>query len=132
MRSPTILVIDGTEPMLELLGDLLTEEGYSVYLYDRAALSATTVLQKLPDLIVSDYPYADKLAWQWVQSLKAVSMTAHIPLILCPTGPQLINEHGAWLTEHDVLVLEKPYHLDDLLNAVAQRLPILQARAVSA
>jgi CheY-like chemotaxis protein len=56
--------------------------------------------------------------WQFLQKLKMTPETAKIPLIICTTNQRIVQEMEGHLANKGVLVVFKPFELDELLEAV--------------
>jgi len=114
-----ILVINDTQEILQLFADILTGEGYEVALHSYSTRDIDLVKRVAPDLIISDHPPTDeKQAWQFLQKLKMVRETASIPVVLCTTNSKTVVEGEGHLAAKGVIVVLKPFDIDDLLNAV--------------
>lgn len=114
-----ILVINDTQEILQLFADILTGEGYEVALHSYSTRDIDLVKKVAPDLIISDHPPTDeKQAWQFLQKLKMVRETAHIPVVLCTTNSKMIIEGEGHLAAKGVIVILKPFDIDDLVDAV--------------
>jgi DNA-binding response OmpR family regulator len=114
-----ILVINDTQEILQLFADILTAEGYEVALHSYSTRDIDLVKRVAPDLIISDHPPTDeKQAWQFLQKLKMVRETAAIPVVLCTTNSKTVIEGEGHLAAKGVIVVLKPFDIEDLLNAV--------------
>ncbi len=118
-----ILVINDERAILELIEEILVEEGYEVYLEERVDLSAGEVEHLKPDLIILDYLFGtEALGLQLVQQLKLKRSTASIPLILCTAATELVKETAPQLNAKGVELVFKPFEIDELLEAVKRGL----------
>ena len=80
-------------------------------------------MQLGPDLIILDVVFGEeKLGWQMLQMLKMQPATAAIPIIICTASEKAVREMEGYLVSKNVLVVYKPFELDDLLRAVTQAL----------
>lgn len=114
-----ILVINDTQEILQLFADILIGEGYEVALHSYSTRDIELVRKVSPDLIISDHPPTDeKQAWQFLQKLKMTRETARIPVVLCTTNSKTIIEGEGHLAAKGVIVVLKPFDIDDLLDAV--------------
>jgi CheY-like chemotaxis protein len=119
-----ILVINDTPEMLEVFRIILEEEaGYRVTVHSYGRRDLPVVKEARPDLIISDHiPTDENQGWQFLQKLKMDRETEHIPLIICTTMAQVVQQNAGWLREKGVLVVPKPFMFDELLAAVRQQL----------
>lgn len=112
-RNQTILVVDDERYIVDLLADLLEEEGYGVQrAYDGAA-ALEIVERNEPDLILADVmmPYLDGLAL--VGKLRERAMTTPIVLMSAAVTPRYA----------DVTFVPKPFDIDHVLYVIARELP---------
>ncbi len=121
--SPSILVIDDEESILEVVQIVLEGEGYTVQTsMDSSVLQHLTTL---PHLILLDVLLAGEDGREVCKRIKANSRLQHIPVIMLSAhsdANKVVDTCGA-----DAF-LEKPFDVDVLINVVQQ---YLQAMAVS-
>ncbi len=118
-----ILVVNDTQDILEIFRLLLESEGYKVTLSSFPLQKAADIVQLDPDLIILDVVFGEeKLGWQMLQMLKMQPVTAPIPVIICTASEKSVREMEGYLVSKNVLVVYKPFELDDLLTAVTQAL----------
>jgi CheY-like chemotaxis protein len=121
MAKLVIMVIDQTEEILKLFEEILGDEGYKVSLHYLSQQSLQEVKQLLPDLIISDHSFDDEnLGWQFLQKLKMDKQTRNIPVIVCSTNMQIMQDAEGRLFNMGIRVLPKPFLIDDLLSLVEQ------------
>ncbi|HEX2911549.1 MAG TPA: response regulator [Chloroflexia bacterium] len=113
------MVINDTQEILQLFEEILSTEGYAVSLHSYTTRELELVRKVKPDLIISDHPpTAEKQAWQFLQKMKMSSDLANIPLILCTTSVKTAMEMEGHLASKGVLIVPKPFEIDELLEAV--------------
>ncbi len=119
-----ILVVNDSQELLELFRTLLTEEGYEVIVYSSAIEDLKEIEQIKPDLILLDIMLGNREAsgWQMLEKLKLFPATASIPVILCTAALDRIHQQQGYLTSQGVLVILKPFNLDDLLACIEKAL----------
>ena len=118
-----ILVVNDTQDILEIFRMILESEGYKVTLSSFPLQKAADIEQLAPDLIILDVVFGEeKMGWQMLQVLKMQPTTASIPVIICTASEKAVREMEGYLVSKNVLVLYKPFELDDLLTAVTQAL----------
>ena len=118
-----ILVVNDTQDILEVFRLLLESEGYQVTLSSFPLQKANDIEQIGPDLIILDVVFGEeKLGWQMLQLLKMQPTTASIPVIICTAAQKAVREMEGYLVSKNVVVVYKPFELDDLLTAVTQAL----------
>ncbi len=76
-----------------------------------------------PDLIVLDHIIGGEgIGWQFLQKLKMRRSTADIPVVVCSAAVKAVQEMEGFLKSKGVVVVLKPFHIDELLEAVKQAL----------
>lgn len=118
-----ILVVNDTQDILEIFRMLLESEGYRVTLSSFPLQKAADIEQLNPDLIILDVIFGEeKLGWQMLQLLKMQPITASIPVIICTAAEKAVREMEGYLVSKNVIVVYKPFELDDLLTAITHAL----------
>ncbi len=115
-----IMVVNDTQEILQMFRELLTSEGYEVSLHAYGKREVDEVRRLQPTLIISDWPPLDReqYGWQFIQMLKMSRETARIPIVVCTTNLRAIQDNQAWMTAKGILVVPKPFEIDELLQAV--------------
>src|SRR5215813_1496860 len=114
-----ILVINDTQEILELFTGLLTDEGYEVHTASYGIDELREIERVKPDLLILDYTVGrERNGWQLLQKLKMVRGTAAIPAIICTTAIKLAEEIEGYLYSKNIMVVRKPFDIDDLIAAV--------------
>jgi len=116
-----ILIVDDEIELAETLADLLEPEGHYIDL----ALNGEIALEKLRksdfDIIISDLrmPVMDGI--EMYANIKT-EMPKYLNKIIYVTGDTLSPHVNAFLSENPVPVIDKPYRLDDVKNAILKLL----------
>jgi CheY-like chemotaxis protein len=114
-----ILVINDTQEVLEVIRELLEEEGFRVTLYSRAVRDLDEIRSAAPDLIIFDHLMGEEeYGWQLVQLVRLDRELQTLPLIVCSAARKMIEELGGHLKAQNVTVILKPFNIDELLEAV--------------
>lgn len=118
-----ILVVDGSQALLDLFRDLLEGEGYRVSTQAALDRDPATIERLAPDLIILDYLCCreDRCA-PLLQQLQTDLGTRAIPVILCTGVPDEVEGLGEHLAELGVRVVLKPFDLDHLLGVIGHAL----------
>jgi DNA-binding response OmpR family regulator len=110
-----ILVIDDSEPIVDLIEDVLTDEGYTV----RTALTPDDALQlvaeKRPDLVLLDLLIPGNSGNTLAHEINAVGLEA-VPVIMMTANTKAAEELSMEGITHCLL---KPFNLDELTECVA-------------
>lgn len=122
-QQPHIVVVNDTQEILDLFRDILEEEGYRVSLYSYAFQDIAEIRELHPHLVILDFVIGGEAhGWQLLQKMKMTRDTMDIPVIVCTAALQLARELGGHLKAKNVVVVLKPFDIDDLLKAVATAL----------
>jgi CheY-like chemotaxis protein len=120
-----ILIIDDSREILDLMQELLEDEGYRVTtslaipdLTDVHALAPDLIIQ---DLLIAHSPESDLTHLTRARLDPALART---PLILCTAAVDIVSEAemAGTLRELGVRVVLKPFAVDDLLAVLAEEL----------
>ncbi len=116
----SILVFNDDSEILQMLRDVLTNEGYEVTIQGLGTWDLDTVRQRKPALVIVDCPpvNGEGRGWEFVQKMKLSPDTDPIPVILCSTSKRKLDELSGWLQGKNILPLLKPFNIQDLLSAV--------------
>lgn len=127
---PTVAVIDDDTVFIDLMRELLEDEGYSVLSCKNGREAFALVREHNPDVIVLDLRLETPDAgWLVLEMLRLDPATADIPIILCSADAGFIREKEEQLRDHNVDFLEKPFVLDELLAKIEGNLPPREAEA---
>ena len=122
LRGRRVLVVNDTQEILELFSDLLGELGLEVTTMSYPPRELDRVRAVDPDLIILDFVFGEKelLGWQLLQKLKMDRDLATVPIIVCSAAIRTLSELQGYLTEQGVVVVLKPFTIDQLEEAIAQ------------
>jgi len=120
-RQPHILVVNDTQEILDLMQELLEEEGYRVTT-SLALLDIAKVRAISPDIIVQDLLFegTQELGWKFLTLVRLDPELARIPLILCTAAVRTVNEPemAEQLDRQGIRVVLKPFTIEDLLTTL--------------
>jgi CheY-like chemotaxis protein len=118
-----VLIIDDTQEILDVMSELLEEDGYRVSV-SMETLDLARIKELAPDVIVQDLLFAgmQEQGWKFLTLARLDPETARIPLILCTAATETVNNPAMAenLDRLGVRVLLKPFHIEDLLAALAE------------
>jgi CheY-like chemotaxis protein len=121
-RQPHILIINDTQEILDLMAELLADEGYQVTT-SLALLDMSKVKTLAPDIIVQDLLFEgmQETGWKFLHLVRLDPELARIPIILCTAAVRTTNEPAMaeQLDRLGVRVVLKPFLIEDLLSATA-------------
>lgn len=120
MVNQTIVVTDDDSAFRSLVKDVMNDEGYvRVFCSDREEGLALIVRER-PALILLDVHGGDiAYGWKTLSRIRSEPAVASTPVIICTTDSHVAQTRGDWLMSQACSVLEKPFNLDDLVQAVA-------------
>jgi CheY-like chemotaxis protein len=119
MKHPLIAVVNQDTIFLQLMEELLSEEGYHTYIEKEGDKAYISIKKHKPDLVVLDIRLNDPEAgFKVIDLMRIDPETAQIPLIICSTATNLIRDNEARLREKQCDILMKPFQLDELLAKV--------------
>jgi DNA-binding response OmpR family regulator len=115
-RTGSILVLDNDAAIVEMIVDVLTEEGYVAYSAPDGAHALAVIARHPPALILLD---------MWLPGLSGADLIARVrggglatmPFVLMTTVPR---EVAPLLAPGSITCLAKPFNIDDLLGHVAR------------
>jgi two-component system, OmpR family, response regulator VicR len=120
-RQPHILVINDTQEILDLMQELLEEEGYRVTT-SLALLDIAKVRAISPDIIVQDLLFegTQELGWKFLTLVRLDPQLARIPLVLCTAAVRTVKdpEMAEQLDRQGIRVVLKPFTIEDLLTTL--------------
>jgi DNA-binding response OmpR family regulator len=118
-----ILVVDNTPTIRELYDDILSDEGHEVHVETGPDLDLDQVEQCAPNLIILGYLFgAEALGLVMLHHLRTRPTTVRIPIIMCTGADQHIKDVQSDLERQRIVVLPKPFAVDDLLALVEHAL----------
>jgi DNA-binding response OmpR family regulator len=121
MPSHPILAVDDDPAILDVVAQVLEEEGYDVLTAGGGRAAVEIARQRLPRLILLDLMMPEMNGWQVVAELRASAQTRAIPVLL------LSARRDTELMANNLGVsafLEKPFDLDELLARVQRLLAL--------
>ena len=113
-----ILIVDDELELAQTLADLLEPEGHQIDMAANGAIALDKVRKGSFDLIISDLrmPVMDGPA---LYDALEREMPSYLTKIIYVTGDTLSTHVQAFLNEHPVTLVEKPYRLVDVRKAMA-------------
>ena len=123
-RTDDILVVDDEANIVDLIAEVLIEEGYGVRRAHDGASALALIATNLPALILLDMTMPDMIGTTLIQRIRQVQIS-HIPVIIMTAGTystDILMAQGA------ADYLPKPFELDALLDCVARYMQPQQSR----
>jgi CheY-like chemotaxis protein len=113
----TVLVIDDEAPIVELLVDIIEDEGHTVLQASNGVEGLTLAREKQPDLIISDIMMPLLSGYEFLRALRADTSIAHIQVILMSAAFPMGNAGNG--SRDDLRAdgyLQKPFELATIEN----------------
>ena len=119
---PRISVVNDNPEFLELMSAILDEDaGYDVTLFDGEKTSMAEIAASRPELIIVDLILGGASGWEIVALSRAEPALADLPIIICSADVTALRERAGELERiGNVHILEKPFSLDEITDAVAR------------
>lgn len=118
--SSRVAVVDDDEATRVLLGELLVDEGFDVAIWDGLADPLSFVRSTRPAVVIVDLHIGPGVRDGSAPLHEQLANDSRIDagIILCSADVMYLRDHAAELEANDFAVVEKPFNLDDLVDAV--------------
>ncbi|MFQ3617068.1 MAG: response regulator [Cyanobacteriota bacterium] len=113
----TILVVEDTPSEMKLISYYLQESGYSVINAVSAKEALERILEKKPDIIITDVVMPEMSGFELCRNLKKHPETEKVPVIICTSKNQEIDRLWA-MRQGANAYLTKPFTREELLKVV--------------
>ena len=117
-----ILVVDDDELMIELISDLLIDEGHDVRSAMDGHAGLDAIAKAVPALLILDMSMPGMDGYQVAQTLRANPRTAELPIIAF-TGMDASGDYDAAYTAGCNAFISKPLNPAQLTEVVERLLP---------
>ena len=121
--NANILIVDDTLHNLQLLSNLLTEQGYKVRGILKGQKALSTARLAKPDLILLDIKMPDMDGYEVCKQLKADEQTSHIPVIFISALDEVLDKVKAFALG-GVDYITKPFQVQEVLARIENQLKI--------
>jgi CheY-like chemotaxis protein len=119
MHRPRIAVVNDDTAFLQLMQQVLADEGYETLIHIVGATAHDFVRIELPDLVILDVRMDDpQSGWQVLELMRLDRETIDIPVIVCSADSIQLAAKADHLRKHSAIPLEKPFDLYELLDLV--------------
>lgn len=113
----TILVVEDTPSVRDLICDYLQKKGYQVLQANNGKDALDKALKQKPDIVVTDVVMPEMNGFELCRSLKKNPVTQNLPIVLCTSKNQNIDRMWGMKQGADIY-LTKPFTEDDIIQAV--------------
>ena len=132
MSRYLIAVINDDKPYIDMMAEVLGDEGYSAVSCLASAGAFALIQREQPDLVILDLKLEQPdSGLNVLQMLRLNRDTLHLPVIVCSADTPFLMVKAHELRAHRCDILHKPFSLDDLLATILRNLPKQPRRARS-
>ncbi|MBA3471189.1 MAG: response regulator [Herpetosiphonaceae bacterium] len=119
MAMEHIVVINDDALYLEMMRDILTDEGCSMTACATSSGAVAVVEQQQPAAVILDMRMEQPDSGVVVlQQLRDNPRTAHVPVLVCSADVDTLRSRIEAVQHPHWCILAKPFKLDDLLNTL--------------
>ncbi len=127
-KDALIFVIDDSKMMLKLYQNKLTALGFSPLLFDKPENAIPEIIQKKPDLIITDLNMPNISGLELTREIRKKYTRQEIPILMITTQSDFVEEKGKDRHVNDTIltksginkVLHKPFTDEQFHNAVGE------------
>jgi DNA-binding response OmpR family regulator len=113
-----VLIIEDEPDILDLIGDLLSLEGYEVHTLRRIPYGLDRIRLLSPSAIVLDLRLPGLGGIEFLRLLAADARLGRTPVVVCSGADDLTRVYGPELAVLGCEVVRKPFELEDLIGSV--------------
>src|SRR3954468_10514725 len=119
--APLIVVVSVDAAYLELLAELLADEGYRYICHHGDVQTPALIERDHPDLLILDILAEDSATGlALLAAMRHDPATSAIPTIVCSTDGRLLRAQEQSLHTHNGAIVEKPFDIEYLLARVVE------------
>lgn len=119
----SILIVDDTPANLQLLAQMLSEQGYKVRIAQDGTMALLSIQSSPPDLILLDIMMPELNGYEVCSKLKASSLTKDIPIIFISALNEVFDKVKAFEVG-GVDYITKPFQAQEVLARVEHQLQL--------
>jgi len=120
-HNKSILIVDDSEDMRTLLGQVLEDEGYTLYFAEDGTIAIEQAVVHHPDLILMDMSLPGISGWEAVAQLRQKPEFQHTPIIAVTAYVTKADEERAKAVGCDAH-LGKPFDIMEVLDTIDELL----------
>ncbi|MFO7168119.1 MAG: response regulator [Chloroflexota bacterium] len=121
MQHPLIAIVDDDRPCVEMMDDLLSEEGYATIGCTAASEALDVIREHHPDLVIMDIGIRrSKQRHEMLDVLRCAPASSTPPLIVLSTENGELEGDETWLKSKPAVFIQKPFEISTLLTHVTQ------------
>ena len=121
MERPLIMIVNTDQYFIELMSELLRDEGYETLTMMEGQEAFEVILHRQPQLVMIELVITDpERGWMVLNKMRLHPETAKIPAIIASTGGPLIRDNEEHLRSKGCDILLKPFDLEEMLTIVGR------------
>lgn len=113
-----IIIVDDDSAILELMNVLLESEGYQVDAFNSSPAALQAVLSRPYDAAVFDLMMPEITGLDLIRAMRQNALAQHTPILLCSAHYGDLRRTSGVLNGKGISYLRKPFHIDELVQAV--------------
>ncbi len=117
MQSKKIVLIDDEKLIRITTSMLLKHNGFEVFTAENGEKGIALITEKPPDIVLLDIMMPDMDGWEVFRTLRKNEQTKSLNIIIF-TACDLPVPDDISNTEMNITILNKPFHLQQLLNII--------------
>jgi DNA-binding response OmpR family regulator len=119
VANQTIVVTNHDPTYLQMIQDVLQDEGYTRVVCIKAEEAYEVIQREQPGVILLDIHVGNEAeAWGLLDKIRLSRATAATPVVICTTDPRVAQAKAAWLSRQRCIILDKPFMIEDLLRVL--------------
>ena len=127
--TATILVVDDTLSLLDLIRDLLSGEGHDVTTCLLAREAYPLALRLRPDIVMLDIVMPEVSGWEVLDRIRRDPRLARTPIVICTAWAEQAAARMRELRQPHLWLLPKPFDADELIDTIGEALELRAADA---
>jgi len=121
VQKKSILIVDDSEDMRILLGQVLEDEGYTLFYAEEGQMALSQAVAHHPSLILMDMSLPGMSGWEAVEQLRLMNDFRQTPIIAVTAHVTKADEERAKQVGCDVHV-GKPFDIIEMLDVITSLL----------
>ncbi len=117
----TVLIVDDSQTLRQMLSDLLREHGIKVVVATNGVEAKERIQSSAPDLVITDLIMPQMNGYELCRWIKNEPTTQSIPVLICSTKSEEFDRYWGMKQGADAYIT-KPFHPPELLKTVRQLL----------
>ena len=123
MEHPLIVLADDDKPIIDMLSDLLEDEGYDTICCYSGEAAYLLITQRLPAFVILDLQMEQlDSGLDVLQMMRFNPATSTIPVLICSADGVFLRSKQEQLKVHRCEVLEKPFDIVTVLAIIERAL----------